>query len=1267
MKTKRFIACLCIISMILSMVISVQAAETKIEVGSATFVCADGTETVEIPLTLSGNTGIVGMQLNVEYTDGLTLINAPEQGEALQSLNFEVGGTLSENPYGLMWEGKKADSTNGVLTVLKFSVPKNTAKDYSINLTGIKALDDAMGSVNISVVNGKISITKRDFTGLSLADKAYTYDGMEKSLSVSGVPSDATVTYTSEDFDTDGKAIDAGTYNITATVSKDGYNNWTATKTLTINKKTVAVKGLSAISREYDGTNVVELSEATLDGLVARDAQDQYCNEHQCFRIKCAIPFEGEFADANVGNNKAVTVREIALDGCSAGNYTLNQPTGLKANITKKTIKVKAEDITIKVGEEIDGLEYTVTGLIDGDKLSGELAVNCSDTSVANDYSITQGTLGNSNYNIEFTPGTLHIVDKTPQNIKFSEVQSEAIYGDDGFTINVLEDANEDFGAVSFETSDANVATVDGNGNVVVKNAGTTTITASREAGNNDYAPFSKTWTLTVNKAKITITATGGFKKIGQEDPELEYEVNGSLVGEDEIKGKLERAEGEAIGKYDINVGSLAIYDSLGNISRNYDITFNKDIFEILDKDKQVIAISKADIPETITYGDEGFNITTTTNAMDENPTIAYASDNEEVITINNDGDVKIVGVGKATITATASETASFSASTDKVEITVAKKAIEIGYDGDDDTFVLTGIVGEDKVEVDTWKEEIIEKISTETAVTSTIKMTGFTIKGEDAGNYTVAKPELDLTKEVTTALESVQAGNNSDVSLGATAVGESNVVVENVVVAGEADMTNETITIDATAVTGAGTNKVETVTISTGAVNAIVTATEATTEGSTASLEVVLKKDGDTVTSVTLDAKALVAVKTNASEVSATDIKISVEAAAEHELAAEQQVVVEAIDDANKPVVYTLKITDQDGNGIINDQKTFGDGIAKVRLPWEKPAGNNKVVAKWLKDDGTLGGALNAVYDAVKKYVELPLNHFSDYLIYAEPIVYTSSGGGGGVSSYTVKFDTDGGSAVKSQNVSKNKTVTEPTVPNKDGYTFDGWYTDKDLTEKYDFESKVTKSFTLYAKWVENKAEEQPEETDKPEMPDTQAMPFTDVDANDWYYETVKTAFEKGLMNGISDTEFGADTNVTRGMFVTVLYRMENEPVAPKLNFTDVESGVYYTEAIAWANANNIAKGITDTKFAPNDNITREQMATILFRYATYKGMDTMTLEENLEQFTDNSEISEYAISALNWAVGNNVMSGKGNGILDPKGLATRAEAAAVLVRMAK
>ncbi len=265
------------------------------------------------------------------------------------------------------------------------------------------------------------------------------------------------------------------------------------------------------------------------------------------------------------------------------------------------------------------------------------------------------------------------------------------------------------------------------------------------------------------------------------------------------------------------------------------------------------------------------------------------------------------------------------------------------------------------------------------------------------------------------------------------------------------------------------------------------------------------------------------------------------------------------------------------------------------------------------------------------------------------------STGGGGGVavSEYTIKFETNGGNTIESVKVSRNSIVIEPTTPTKENCDFEGWYINKELTEKYDFTSKVTKNFTLYAKWAE-KADDLAEWKN----------PFSDINTKDWYYEAVKFANENGLMNGVSETEFTPNLEATRGMFVTILYRLEQEPAVSNLNFTDVASDEYYADAIAWASANGIVSGISNTEFAPNDNITREQMATILFRYATYKGMDAATLGENLGEFVDNIKISDYAISALNWAVGANIITGKGNGMLDPLGNATRAEIATILMR---
>ena len=173
----------------------------------------------------------------------------------------------------------------------------------------------------------------------------------------------------------------------------------------------------------------------------------------------------------------------------------------------------------------------------------------------------------------------------------------------------------------------------------------------------------------------------------------------------------------------------------------------------------------------------------------------------------------------------------------------------------------------------------------------------------------------------------------------------------------------------------------------------------------------------------------------------------------------------------------------------------------------------------------------------------------------------------------------------------------------------------------------------------------------------------FDDVNISDWNYEAVKFVCNTGLMRGVSASEFKPDSVVTRGMFVTVLYRLEGEPETEACTFGDVTDGEWYEKAVAWAVINGIVYGMSATEFAPDTNITREQIATIMFRYAQYKGMDAITSEENL-YFTDSGEISEYAVSAMNWAVGTGLMKGKSTTTINPKDNATRAEIAAILQR---
>ena len=174
----------------------------------------------------------------------------------------------------------------------------------------------------------------------------------------------------------------------------------------------------------------------------------------------------------------------------------------------------------------------------------------------------------------------------------------------------------------------------------------------------------------------------------------------------------------------------------------------------------------------------------------------------------------------------------------------------------------------------------------------------------------------------------------------------------------------------------------------------------------------------------------------------------------------------------------------------------------------------------------------------------------------------------------------------------------------------------------------------------------------------------FTDVKETDWFYTNIKYIVDNNLMKGISETVFAPNNTLTRSMLVTILYRNEGEPYVNKsIPFADIDMGSWYANAVVWAKQNYIVNGVNDTEFAPNSNITREQIATIMFRYAQYKGMDAVTTEEIL-RFTDVDAISEYAVSAMNWAVGIGIINGKTDTCLNPKDNATRAEIATILHR---
>ncbi len=285
------------------------------------------------------------------------------------------------------------------------------------------------------------------------------------------------------------------------------------------------------------------------------------------------------------------------------------------------------------------------------------------------------------------------------------------------------------------------------------------------------------------------------------------------------------------------------------------------------------------------------------------------------------------------------------------------------------------------------------------------------------------------------------------------------------------------------------------------------------------------------------------------------------------------------------------------------------------------------------------------------------------------EPMVISTSGGSGGSGSsggsatYAITVDkADNGTVTSSRaSASSGSTITLTVKPNE-GYALDTLtITDKNGKEiTYTEQSDTQYTFRMPASAVTVKAT-----FTAGEVP--AQLPFNDVAAADWFYDAVKYAYDGELMDGTSSITFAPLMTTNRAMVVTILWRLEGSPVVNyAMNFGDVGSGVWYTEAVRWAASEEIVKGYSDTVFAPDDTVTREQLATILYRYAQYKGYD-VSAKGDLTTFTDGAKTSSWAAEAMEWAVGANLLSGKGGGVLDPTGTATRSEVAQIFMNFAQ
>ena len=272
-----------------------------------------------------------------------------------------------------------------------------------------------------------------------------------------------------------------------------------------------------------------------------------------------------------------------------------------------------------------------------------------------------------------------------------------------------------------------------------------------------------------------------------------------------------------------------------------------------------------------------------------------------------------------------------------------------------------------------------------------------------------------------------------------------------------------------------------------------------------------------------------------------------------------------------------------------------------------------------------------------------------------AAPIGYSGGGGGGGVSTYSVKFVSNGGTEVNKISVVSGKKLESVPTPEKAGYTFEGWYTDSALTKPFDADTAITKSITLYAKWIEKVEEPEPEvPDDKPTASD-----FADVKSTAYYFDAVKWAVENSVTSGTSANTFSPDEECTRAQMVTFLWRAAGSPVADNATnpFADVSEGKYYYDAVMWAIENGITSGVSATSFDPNGKVSRAQSVTFLWRLAGALSAETAN------PFVDVADDAYYS-SAVTWAVNANVTFGLTKTSFGPNDVCTRAQIVTFIYR---
>lgn len=1231
---------------------------------------AISSDTIAIPQ--SGST-------NVTYT-----------AKVLDQYGSEMGGEV-------VWSSEPAlrgvEADGGKVSVEAGAAPG------TITLTA--SCGEASDSVSISVASISFGDDDAIKSALTISDTptyGMTWGDIVKvtgdiSANVGGTPVEGE--YSVEDADT---KPDAGEQTYTIVFNGSGYNDVTVyTGTVTIAPQAVTVEGITASSKEYDGdTEAVVSTEGavvSIEGVTVTSAA-------------------GTFADANVGTDKTVTV-EVTL---SDDNYTV-EDLELKASITPKTLTV---DVTnVDVSKVYDGTtaagtvtgSASVTGTVGSETVTVNVtAGNYTAKDVGSGYTVelTLELVGDAakNYVLSSTTTTIadaaitacnEFIDATSktQNVvvgvgsftepSFTGVNGEAVTGTTTYTYNSI---TMDKAAIESELTKlaaGNIATISysfiASGNYTGTKTGEITVTMVDIAftGVNEAitvasdAVYGDTWAdiVTVDASKIDAA-------VGTEKVEGTYTVENSNDRPDAGTATYKVLFNSNDGSY-INVEVAS--DTVDVAKKPVSITGLDVADKIYDGNTSAIVSGTATL-DGVLAGDTVSVAAGTASFADKNV-------GTEKNVIFRDYSLSGTDANNYELSAQPSATANITAK--PVTITGVAAANKT-YDGTTTaqitgTAVISGKVGDDDVEVVNGTAAFADaNVGNGISIT----FSGFSLSGADADNYELTAQPVSVTANITKAdytnapeLNINIIMNQADAQTGTlTALNffggnmPAEATITNVVLDSVDNSIIESISVDngslayssATNITTEGTVETYNVTISTRNYNDITATLTFTTVAKTP-----VTISGVSVADKVYNGQAVSYIGTPTAAANGETVEVSaytytwqnaegnVLSAAPVNAGSYKLVIAVAADDPNYVGSATVSFTISKATVTVTvDDKEAYVGSDMPELTYTV---SGLASGESLAVNPTL--TCNADMDKPGEYAitasgaAVPATgNYNETITYVPGTLTVSRRPINVGPTYDIDVaDSENGSVKASLGNASEGSVITLTVTPDEGYRL-GSIT---VIDENGDDVEVRRSgseykFTMPDSDVRVSAHF---------VRDTGALPFNDVNAGDWFYDYVEYVYNNGIMDGVDNGVFSPNTETTRGMVVTILYRLAGEPnVRGGNDFSDVASGAYYADAVTWASNAGIVNGTSGTTFSPNDLVTREQFAAMLYRHMQYTGADT-SARASLSGFADAGKVSPYAADAVAWAVAEDVLNGRSATEIAPQGNCTRAEVAAMITRV--